>query len=88
MRTILIAHRDVDFSQQLANELRAWGYRVIDCPGPSPQHARCIRRDKSCCALSEGADLVIYDPHLSAFDDAGKPHNLALDSASCSQGHR
>lgn len=81
MRTILIAHRDTDFAEQLAVELRAWGYRVIDCPGPQPPSLRCIRCDKGYCPLSDGADLMIYDPELFAIDDAGRQHNLALDSA-------
>jgi hypothetical protein len=81
MRTILIAHRDADFAEQLTMELRAWGYRVIDCPGPLPPALRCIRCDKGYCPLTEGADLMIYDPDLSAFDEAGRQHNLALDSA-------
>jgi hypothetical protein len=81
MRTILIAHRDTDFAEQLAKELRAWDYRVIDCPGPLPPALRCIRCDKGYCPLSEGADLMIYDPDLFATDDAGRQHNLALDSA-------
>jgi hypothetical protein len=81
MRTILIAHRDADFAEQLTIALRAWGYRVIDCPGPLPPALRCIRCDKGYCPLSEGADLMIYDPDLVAIDDAGRQHNLALDSA-------
>ena len=81
MRTILIAHRDPDFAEELAIELRSWGYRVIDCPGPLPPMPRCIRCDKGYCPLSEGADLMVYDPCLSAVDDAGEVHNLALDSA-------
>jgi hypothetical protein len=81
MRTILIAHRDAAFAEQLAAELRGWDYRVIDCPGPLPPVARCIRCDKGYCPLSEAADLMIYDPNLTASDDAGDSHNLAIDSA-------
>ena len=81
MRTILIAHRDADFADQLAGELRDWGYRVIECPGPLPPALRCIRCDKGYCPLSEGADAMVYDPHLIALDDAGDTHNLAIDSA-------
>jgi hypothetical protein len=81
MRTILVAHRNADFAEQLSTELRAWGYRVIDCPGPLPPALRCIRCDKGYCPLSEGADLMIYAPDLFAVDDAGRRHNLALDSA-------
>ena len=81
MRTILIAHRDADFAEQLTIGLRAWGYRVIDCPGPLPPALRCIRCDKGYCPLSESADLMIYDPDLFAIDDGGRQHNLALDSA-------
>jgi hypothetical protein len=36
MRTILIAHRDAEFAEKLAAELRYAGYRIIDCPGPWP----------------------------------------------------
>ena len=36
MRTILIAHRDETFSEQLSANLRAGGYRIINCPGPWP----------------------------------------------------
>jgi hypothetical protein len=81
MRTILIAHRDADFAEALAKQLRAWGYRVIECPGPLPPGLRCIRCDKGYCPLSEGADLMIYDPGLIAYDEAGHSHNLAVDSA-------
>jgi hypothetical protein len=81
MRTILIAHRDTAFAEELATELRAWGYRVIDCPGPLPPTARCIRCDTGYCPLSDGADLMIYDPCLTALDPAGATYNLALESA-------
>jgi hypothetical protein len=81
MRTILIAHRDAAFAATLAVELRAWGYRVIDCPGPLPPTMRCIRCEKGYCPLSEGADLMIYDPELFARDEAGLARNLAMDSA-------
>src|SRR5579871_2362305 len=81
MRTILTAHRDADFAEQLAIELRAWGYRVIDCPGPLPPALRCIRCDKGYCPLTEGADLMIYDPQLTSLDAEGHEHSLAVDSA-------
>ena len=81
MRTILIAHRDVAFAAQLADELRAGGYRVISCPGPWPPAERCIRCDTGYCPLSAGADLMIYDPQLTALDHAGQRYNLAVDSA-------
>jgi hypothetical protein len=81
MRTILIAQRDTAFAEQLATELRAAGYHVIDCPGPWPPAERCIRCDKGYCPLSEAADLMIYDPTLTALDAAGTRYNLAVDSA-------
>jgi len=81
MRTILIAHRDTAFAEHLAGELRGWGYHVIECPGPMPPVARCIRCDKGYCPLTEGADLMIYDPRLNAPDGAGHVHNLATESA-------
>jgi hypothetical protein len=81
MRTILIAHRDVAFSNQLASELRQAGYHVIDCPGPWPPVERCIRCDKGYCPLTEAADLMIYDPQLTALDTHGQRYSLAVDSA-------
>lgn len=33
------------------------------------------------CPLTEGADLMIYEPLLAAYDDAGLPHMLAAESA-------
>jgi hypothetical protein len=81
MRTILIAHRDVAFSDQLAAELRQTGYHVIDCGGPWPPVERCIRCDKGYCPLTEAADLMIYDPLLTALDAQGQRYSLAVDSA-------
>ena len=81
MRTILIAHHDRTFSDQLAAELREGGYHVIDCPGPWPPELRCIRCDTGYCPLTESADLMIYDPDLTGLDDRGQPYNLAVDSA-------
>jgi hypothetical protein len=81
MHSILIAYRDVDFAEQLASYLRASGYfTIVTCPGPWPPQ-RCIRCDKGYCPLTEGADLMIYDPQLTAPDAAGHVHSLAVDSA-------
>jgi hypothetical protein len=81
MRTILIAHRDQAFAEQLAGELRGDGYRVIDCAGPWPPEQRCIRCDRGYCPLTESADLMIYDPELVGINELGAPCNLAVDSA-------
>src|SRR5947209_4314251 len=81
MRTILIAHHDQAFAEQLTSELREGGYRVIDCAGPWPPELRCIRCDKGYCPLTESADLMIYDPDLTGLDKLGQPYNLAVDSA-------
>ena len=81
MYNILIAHRDVAFAEELANELRASGYFTsVTCPGPWPPQ-RCIRCDKGYCPLTEGADLMIYDPQLTSPDSEGHVHSLAADSA-------
>src|SRR5438132_6342601 len=81
MHNILIAHRDVGFAEQLATQLRASGYfTIVTCPGPWPPQ-RCIRCDKGFCPLTEGADLMIYDPQLTAPDAQGHVHSLAADSA-------
>ena len=81
MRTILIAHHDQAFAEQLSTELRAGGYRVIDCAGPWPPELRCIRCDEGYCPLTESTDLMIYYPELIALNDLGQPYNLAVDSA-------
>ncbi len=81
MKTILIAHRDVAFAAQLASQLRNGGYRVISSPGPWPAVERSIRCDKGYCPPTEGADLLIYDPRLTAFNALGQRHNLAVDPA-------
>ena len=81
MHSILIAHRDVAFAERLAAQLRASGYfTIVTCPGPWPPQ-RCIRCDKGYCPLTEGADLLIYDPQLTARDAEGHVHSLAVDSA-------
>jgi hypothetical protein len=81
MHTVLIAHHDVSFAEHLAAELRSSGYyTIVTCPGPWPPQ-RCIRCDKGYCPLSEGADLMIYDPQLTSLDANGTAHNLAVDSA-------
>ena len=81
MYTILIAHHEVAFAELLAAELRSNGYyAVITCPGPWPPQ-RCVRCDKGYCPLTEGADLMIYDPTLVSLDADGHTHNLAVDSA-------
>jgi hypothetical protein len=81
MRSILIAHRDPAFAEHLESDLRAAGYRVILCPGPWPPARRCIRCDVGYCPLTEGVDLMIYDPELTGVDEHGRQYNLAVDSA-------
>ena len=85
MRTILIARGDMNYAERLAAELRADGYRVICCPGPWPPATSCIRCDRGYCPLTEGADLMIYDPELTALDGMGHRYNLAVDSARAHQ---
>lgn len=81
MHSILIAHRDVEFAEQLARYLRASGYfTIVTCPGPWPPE-RCIRCDIGYCPLTEGADLMVCDPQLTAPDAEGRVHSLAVDSA-------
>ena len=81
MHTILIAHRDAAFADDLTARLRAGGYYcLIECPGPWPPQ-RCVRCDHGHCPLTEAADLMIYDPRLMAPDAQGISHYLAADSA-------
>jgi hypothetical protein len=81
MQTVLIAHRDPAYAEQLASDLRQAGFRVIDCGGPWPPLERCIRCDRGYCPLTESADLMIYDARLTALDEYGTRYNLAVDSA-------
>lgn len=81
MKTILIAHSDEAFAEQLESQLRNGGYRVISCPGPWPPTERCIRGDTGYRPLTDGADLMIYDPLLTAVNAQGDRYSLAVDSA-------
>lgn len=81
MKTILIAQADEAYADRLTSDLRSAGFHVVNCSGPEPPRARCIRCDKGYCPLTEGADVLIYDPTLTALDDFGERHNLALESA-------
>jgi hypothetical protein len=81
MRTLMIAQRDEAFGEQLATELRDDGYRVIVCPGPVPPAVPCKRCDKGYCPLTEGADLMIYDPGLISLDADGERRTRAVESA-------
>ena len=76
-----IDRHDAAFAEQLAKQFRGWGYHVIDCPGPQPPVLRCIRCDKGYCPLSEGADLMVYEPTLNAVDETGQRRNLTVESA-------
>ncbi|HEX8968177.1 MAG TPA: hypothetical protein VF937_09870 [Chloroflexota bacterium] len=81
MHSILIAHRDVAYAEKVAADLGASGYfTLINCPGPWPP-LRCIRCDTGYCPLTEGADLMIYDPMLSSVDGEGRARRLAVESA-------
>ncbi len=79
MRTILIAQENLEASTARVNLLAGAGYNVITCPGPWPPE-RCIRCDVGYCPLTEGADLMVYDPTLEGHDREGRSYNLAIDS--------
>jgi hypothetical protein len=81
MRTILIAQRDMAFAERLATELRKGGYRAMVCPGALPPAVPCKRCDKGYCPLTEGADLMIYDPGLISLDADGERRTRAVESA-------
>jgi hypothetical protein len=42
---------------------------------------RCIQCDTGYCPLTDGADLLIYDPTLIALDASGVECNLSVESA-------
>jgi hypothetical protein len=81
MHTIMIAHHDARYAEHLAAPFRADGhYIVITCPGPWPP-LRCIRCDMGYCPLTEGADVMIYDPRLMTPEAEGQRRSLAVESA-------
>lgn len=79
MRTILVARPESASTSQRVNLLAAAGYNVITCPGPWP-HTRCGRHSVGYCPLTEGADLMLYDPALESQDANGQRFKLAVDS--------
>jgi hypothetical protein len=81
MKTILIAHGDEAFAEQLESQLRNGGYRVISCRGPWRRTGACIRGDAGYRPPTGGADLMIYDPLLTAVNAQGDRYSLAVDSA-------
>jgi hypothetical protein len=81
MHTILIAHRDVAFAEHLSSVLRAADYRVIVRSVPWPPSQRCVRCDIGYCPLAQGADLMIYNPRLSAVTAVGQRCNLVGETA-------
>lgn len=81
MRTVLIAHANAAFANTLSSRLVLAGYRTITCPGPWPPALRCIRHDVGYCPLTEGADLLVYDPDLIGYDADGRVHSLTIESA-------
>ncbi|HLZ26875.1 MAG TPA: hypothetical protein VKV73_06100 [Chloroflexota bacterium] len=81
MRTVLIAHRDPAIANSLEADFRRLGYHITTCPGPFPPKLRCIQCDTGYCPLTDGADVLVYDPTLVALDADGTSHNLAVESA-------
>jgi hypothetical protein len=79
MRTILIANADLATTSQRVNLLAGAGYNVITCPGPWPPN-RCSRHTVGYCPLTEGADLMLYDPTLEGHGTNGQAYTLAIDS--------
>jgi hypothetical protein len=81
VRTVLIAHRDPEVANSLEADFRRMGYHITTCPGPFPPRLRCIQCDTGYCPLTDGADVLVYDPTLVAVDTGGTWHNLAVESA-------
>jgi hypothetical protein len=79
VRTILMARPESVRASQRFNLLAGAGYNVVTCPGPWPQ-ARCARHTMGYCPLTEGADLMLYDPALEGQDSSGQRYKLAIDS--------
>jgi hypothetical protein len=81
MRTVLIAHHDPAIAFSIEADLRRAGYNTTTCPGPFPPKLRCIQCDTGYCPLTDGADVLIYDPTLVALGEGGTYQNLAVESA-------
>ncbi len=79
MRTILIARPESAATSQRVNLLAGAGYNVVTCPGPWPPE-RCPRHTLGYCPLTNGADLMLYDPALEGIGLDGTSQTLAIDS--------
>ncbi len=64
METIVVVQRDPSVRERYAGWLRAAGYDVVTCAGPTAPDFFCPVLKHCGCMESENTDAMIYDPCL------------------------
>ena len=65
MSNILIAHHDPEYTREVAAALESAGYQATVCTSAWESELTCLRGLLGSCPLTDGADLMIYDPGLT-----------------------
>ncbi len=64
METIVVVQRDPSVRERYAGWLRAAGYDVVTCAGPTAPDFFCPVLKHCGCMESENTDAMVYDPCL------------------------
>lgn len=64
MQTIVVVQRDPSVRDRYAGWLRAAGYEVVTCAGPTAPDYFCPVLKHCGCMESENTDAMVYDPCL------------------------
>ena len=77
-KRILITQRHTEMLDTMADWLRAAGYRVSLCTGPSQVRYDCMAHSFDDCPLWRDVDLVIYDPWVATSYGGGDQFVLEM----------
>ena len=69
METIVVVQRDPSVRERYAGWLRAAGYDVVTCAGPTAPDYFCPVLKHCGCMESENTDAMVYDPCLVSEQD-------------------
>ena len=69
METIVVVQRDPSVRDRYAGWLRAAGYEVMTCGGPTEPDFFCPVLKHCGCMESENTDAMVYDPCLVSQED-------------------
>lgn len=69
MKTVVVVQRDVSIRERYAGWLRAAGYDVVTCAGPTAPDFFCPVLKHCGCMESENTDAMVYDPCLVSQED-------------------